>query len=86
MVQGGTHNDTWLKGGKDYIYALKEFIDKCQEYRAQQLTQGSNNQNGTASGPIPLPRLSGGAQIPTAATGASQRKPHGASSNNQDFN
>jgi len=29
MVQGGTHNDTWLKGGKDYIYALKDFVDKC---------------------------------------------------------
>jgi hypothetical protein len=51
MVQGETHNDTWLKGGKDYIYALKDFIDKCQEYHLQQLTQGSNNQNGSASGP-----------------------------------
>ena len=53
MVQGGTHNDTWLKGGKDYIYALKDFIDKCQEYRLQQPTQGSNNQNGSSCGPTP---------------------------------
>ncbi len=28
-VQGGTHNDTWLKGGKDYIYVLKDFLEKC---------------------------------------------------------
>jgi hypothetical protein len=29
------HNDTWFKGGKDYIYAIKDFIDKAQlpEYR-----------------------------------------------------
>jgi pimeloyl-ACP methyl ester carboxylesterase len=31
QVEGGTHNDTWLKGGKDYIYALKDFIEKCKE-------------------------------------------------------
>ena len=28
-VEGGTHNDTWLKGGKDYIYVLKDFLEKC---------------------------------------------------------
>ena len=27
-VPQGTHNDTWIKGGKDYIYAIKDFIDK----------------------------------------------------------
>lgn len=28
------HNDTWYKGGKDYIYAIKDFIDKAQDHRA----------------------------------------------------
>ena len=36
QVHGGTHNDTWLKGGKDYIYALKEFLEKCKEHKQQQ--------------------------------------------------
>lgn len=27
------HNDTWLKGGKDYIYAIKDFIDKATEFK-----------------------------------------------------
>ena len=35
QVPDGMHNDTWLKGGKDYIYALKDFIDKAKEYRQQ---------------------------------------------------
>lgn len=30
-VYGGTHNDTWLKDGKEYIYTLKGFINKCFE-------------------------------------------------------
>jgi fermentation-respiration switch protein FrsA (DUF1100 family) len=42
VVQGGMHNDTWLKGGKDYIYALKDFIDKAQEHR-QSMNSGANN-------------------------------------------
>lgn len=29
QVTGGMHNDTWFKGGKDYIYAIKDFIDKA---------------------------------------------------------
>ena len=33
QVHGGTHNDTWLKGGKDYVYALKEFLEKCKEHK-----------------------------------------------------
>jgi abhydrolase domain-containing protein 13 len=43
QVTGGMHNDTWLKGGKDYIYALKDFIDKAQEARAQALPSTANN-------------------------------------------
>jgi fermentation-respiration switch protein FrsA (DUF1100 family) len=39
MVQGGMHNDTWLKGGKDYIYAIKDFIDKAFDHRAQKEAQ-----------------------------------------------
>jgi len=35
VVQGGTHNDTWFKGGKDYIYAVKDFIDKTQEVKTK---------------------------------------------------
>lgn len=27
-VVGGMHNDTWFKGGKEYLYAIKDFIDK----------------------------------------------------------
>ena len=27
------HNDTWFKGGKDYIYAIKDFIDKASEFK-----------------------------------------------------
>jgi fermentation-respiration switch protein FrsA (DUF1100 family) len=30
-VPGGSHNDTWLKGGKDYIYAIKDFLEKAQD-------------------------------------------------------
>jgi fermentation-respiration switch protein FrsA (DUF1100 family) len=40
QVQGGTHNDTWLRGGKDYIYALKDFIEKAQERKKQPPTLG----------------------------------------------
>ena len=44
-VEGGTHNDTWLKGGKDYIYALKDFIEKCKENRLQQQQTNANGAN-----------------------------------------
>ena len=27
------HNDTWIKGGKDYIYSIKDFVDKALEFR-----------------------------------------------------
>ena len=37
------HNDTWLKGGKDYIYALKDFIDKAIEHRQQNINTTANN-------------------------------------------
>jgi fermentation-respiration switch protein FrsA (DUF1100 family) len=33
QVLGGSHNDTWLKGGKDYIYAIKDFLVKAQEQK-----------------------------------------------------
>jgi hypothetical protein len=33
QVQGGMHNDTWFKGGKDYIYAIKDFIDKANDHK-----------------------------------------------------
>lgn len=32
IVQGGSHNDTWIKGGKDYMFAIKDFFDKAYEY------------------------------------------------------
>lgn len=28
---GGMHNDTWFKGGKDYLFAIKDFIEKAQQ-------------------------------------------------------
>lgn len=43
QVHGGMHNDTWFKGGKDYIYAIKDFIDKAQDHRA-------NNKSGSNTG------------------------------------
>jgi hypothetical protein len=42
-VPGGMHNDTWLKGGKDYIFALKDFIDKAIQYREKNVSQANNN-------------------------------------------
>ena len=27
------HNDTWFKGGKDYIYTLKDFMDKMLDQK-----------------------------------------------------
>lgn len=30
-VKDGLHNDTWMKGGREYVYALKEFMEKAQE-------------------------------------------------------
>ena len=33
QVPNGMHNDTWFKGGKDYIYAIKDFIDKAIDHR-----------------------------------------------------
>eukprot|EP00349_Pseudokeronopsis_sp_Brazil_P000898 CAMPEP_0202961758 /NCGR_PEP_ID=MMETSP1396-20130829/5836_1 /ASSEMBLY_ACC=CAM_ASM_000872 /TAXON_ID= /ORGANISM="Pseudokeronopsis sp., Strain Brazil" /LENGTH=40 /DNA_ID= /DNA_START= /DNA_END= /DNA_ORIENTATION= len=35
LVQGANHTDLWLKGSKDYVYAMKDFMDKAQEYRSQ---------------------------------------------------
>lgn len=29
VVMGGTHNDTWHKGGKQYIAKIKDFIKDC---------------------------------------------------------
>lgn len=37
------HNDTWFKGGKDYIYAIKDFIDKAQELKVNRDLIGANN-------------------------------------------
>jgi len=56
-VNGGMHNDTWLKGGKDYIYALKDFIDKCSEQRMSKNPSGANNNQSAASGPGRAPGL-----------------------------
>lgn len=39
------HNDTWFKGGKDYIYAIKDFIDKAQELKVNRDLTISNNNN-----------------------------------------
>ena len=55
------HNDTWLKGGKDYIYALKDFIDKAQDHRQQASSVANNNQTAANARQ----------QMPV------QRKPHG---------
>ncbi len=30
-VLNGMHNDTWFKGGKDYLYAIKDFMEKAKE-------------------------------------------------------
>jgi hypothetical protein len=27
----GMHNDTWLKGGEEYITAIKTFFEKCEK-------------------------------------------------------
>jgi hypothetical protein len=45
QVHGGMHNDTWYKGGKDYIYAIKDFIDKAQDHRAN--NKGGNEASGS---------------------------------------
>jgi Iap family predicted aminopeptidase len=46
------HNDTWYKGGKDYIYAIKDFIDKASEYRMNR-DNPNRNSIGAASGSGP---------------------------------
>jgi fermentation-respiration switch protein FrsA (DUF1100 family) len=33
FVPGGTHNDTWIKGGKDYMFSIKDFIEKVNELK-----------------------------------------------------
>lgn len=35
IVMGGTHNDTWYRGGKDYIKKLKQFLADCMHYPQQ---------------------------------------------------
>ena len=45
------HNDTWYKGGKDYIYAIKDFVDKAGEHGANRETQNNRNSFGNNSGP-----------------------------------
>lgn len=42
QVPTGMHNDTWVKGGKDYIYALKDFIDKANEHRQTHAPANNN--------------------------------------------
>jgi len=42
------HNDTWYKGGKDYIYAIKDFIDKASEHN--QNRDQNNNRNSFGGG------------------------------------
>lgn len=51
QVQGGMHNDTWYKGGKDYIYAIKDFVDKAGDHRSNRDTQNNRNSFGNNSGP-----------------------------------
>jgi fermentation-respiration switch protein FrsA (DUF1100 family) len=51
QVPLGMHNDTWMKGGKEYIYALKDFIEKAQDYRQSVNAPAQNNQSSTAPGP-----------------------------------
>ena len=43
------HNDTWLKGGKDYIYVIKDFVDKATEFKTTAKDNAMKvNQGGTA--------------------------------------
>lgn len=48
-MPGGGHNDTWVKGGKDYAFAIKDFIDKVDDWRTQNLPTRSINYNNGSS-------------------------------------
>ena len=76
QVQGGMHNDTWLKGGKDYIYVIKDFIDKAWEFKTSKDNSSSNRQNYMASS------INQGG---VANQGGLVQRRHG-NSQNQDFN
>ena len=52
QVAGGTHNDTWLRGGKDYIYAIKDFIEKAQENSRGKGTSFSQTKQPTLGVPV----------------------------------
>ena len=30
-IPTGCHNQTWLKGGEEYLVALKSFFDRCDK-------------------------------------------------------
>ena len=44
------HNDTWLKGGKEYLYAIKDFIEKSLEHRMNKDTSNRNYIGGGGAG------------------------------------
>mmetsp|Transcript_44352 Transcript_44352/g.72360 ORF Transcript_44352/g.72360 Transcript_44352/m.72360 type:complete len:151 (-) Transcript_44352:77-529(-) len=49
IVKGGTHNDTWHRGGEAYYRAFKKFIDKVQELRQVSPSLDGSTDNDTAN-------------------------------------
>ncbi len=39
---GGTHNESWQKGGEKYFLEFKEFIKKCNDYNINILEDDIN--------------------------------------------
>ena len=47
VVPGGRHNDTWLRGGKEYSMALRDFMDKARMLKTNPaLYERTINDNG----------------------------------------
>ena len=51
-VPGGMHNDTWLKGGKEYLYAIKDFLEKTIEHRINKENSNRNYIGGANNGAV----------------------------------
>ena len=41
IVEEGTHNDTWYRGGREYIGRLKQFIEKAMTIEREELKKSS---------------------------------------------
>ena len=40
-MEDGTHNDTWYRGGREYIGRLKQFIEKAMTIEREELKKSS---------------------------------------------